>query len=85
MVPSKVGVREFRAGLAEYIASEQPVAVTRHGQTVGLFIPVKTDLTAELAALRASVTAVQDELAAAGVDAEGVLAEFEQARSSKAG
>ena len=62
MVPSKVGIREFRAGLADYIASEQPVAITRHGQTVGLFIPVKTDLTAELAALRASVTAVQDEL-----------------------
>jgi hypothetical protein len=47
LVPSKVGVREVRAGLADHIASEQPIAVTRHGQTVGLFIPVKTDLTAD--------------------------------------
>ncbi len=37
----KVGIREFRADLAEYIASSTPVAVTRHGQTVGYFIPAK--------------------------------------------
>ena len=46
MVAPKVGIREFRAGLAVYIASEQPVAVTRHGHTVGLFIPIKTDFSA---------------------------------------
>jgi len=39
METAKVGIREFRAGLAEFIASDTPVAVTRHGQTVGYFIP----------------------------------------------
>ncbi len=39
MDTTKVGIREFRAGLAEYIASDKPVAVTRHGRTVGIFIP----------------------------------------------
>ena len=41
MKATKVGVREFRSGLAEYIASATPVAVTRHGQTVGYFIPTR--------------------------------------------
>ena len=30
MENTKVGTREFRVGLAEYIASDKPVAVTRH-------------------------------------------------------
>ena len=40
MKATKVGIREFRADLAEHIAASSPVAVTRHGQTVGYFIPV---------------------------------------------
>lgn len=39
MEATKVGIREFRADLAGYIAASSPVAVTRHGQTVGYFIP----------------------------------------------
>lgn len=35
----QVGIREFRAQLAEHISGGQPVAVTRHGQTVGVFVP----------------------------------------------
>lgn len=31
MKATKVGIREFRAGMAEFIASSTPVAVTRHG------------------------------------------------------
>ena len=40
MKATKVGIREFRADLAEHIAASSPVAVTRHGQTAGYFIPV---------------------------------------------
>lgn len=39
-VPS-VGIREFRAALAEYIEADTPVTVTRHGQAVGLFVPLR--------------------------------------------
>ncbi len=52
METTKVGIREFRAGLAEYIASDKPVAVTRHGQTVGVFIPTPGPSQADLLALR---------------------------------
>jgi prevent-host-death family protein len=37
-----VGIREFRARLAEYLLeSDKPVAVTRHGATIGYFIPAR--------------------------------------------
>jgi antitoxin (DNA-binding transcriptional repressor) of toxin-antitoxin stability system len=36
-----VGIREFRAALAEYIDADTPVTVTRHGQAVGLFVPLR--------------------------------------------
>lgn len=36
-----VGVREFREDLATYLYSDEPIAVTRHGQTVGIFIPTE--------------------------------------------
>lgn len=39
MRATKVGIREFRSGLAEFIAAASPVAITRHGQTVAYLIP----------------------------------------------
>jgi prevent-host-death family protein len=37
-----VGIREFRARLADYLLeSDQPIAVTRHGATIGYFIPAR--------------------------------------------
>jgi hypothetical protein len=52
METKSVGIREFRAGLAEIISGRQPVAVTRHGQTVGFFIPTARPAQADLQALR---------------------------------
>ena len=52
METKSVGIREFRAGLAEFIDSKQPVAVTRHGQTVGFFIPTARPSQVDLQALR---------------------------------
>lgn len=34
-VTTSVGIWGFRAGLASYIDDDEPVIVTRHGQTVG--------------------------------------------------
>ena len=54
MAATKVGIREFRAGLTDFVDNDSPVAVTRHGQTVGYFIPVKPGRAADAAALRAA-------------------------------
>jgi PHD/YefM family antitoxin component YafN of YafNO toxin-antitoxin module len=38
----KVGIREFREKLASYLLeAEQPLAITRHGDTVGYYIPAR--------------------------------------------
>ena len=84
METTKVGIREFRAGLAEYIASETAVAVTRHGQTVGFFIPAHGQTDADLAALKKASAELDRLLAAQAVDADAVAVEFKAARKAGA-
>jgi len=36
---TKVGVKEFRAHLLSYLESVFPIAITRHGETIGYYIP----------------------------------------------
>ena len=50
MRATKVGIREFRSGLAEFIAAANPVAITRHGHTVAYFIPTNSKTDADGAA-----------------------------------
>jgi antitoxin (DNA-binding transcriptional repressor) of toxin-antitoxin stability system len=80
METAKVGIREFRADLAEYIASSVPVAVTRHGQTVGYFIPTQGQADADIAALKKASKTLDQMLAAQEVDVETVVAEFKSVR-----
>nr|WP_315192458.1 type II toxin-antitoxin system Phd/YefM family antitoxin [uncultured Albidiferax sp.] len=82
MATSKVGIREFRADLAEYIASNTPVAVTRHGQTVGYFIPTLAHGDADLAALKTASKALDQILAAQAVDVNAVVADFKAVRKT---
>ncbi len=80
METTKVGIREFRADLAEYIASGTPVAVTRHGQTVGYFIPAHGQADADVAALKKASKTLDRMLAAREVDLDAVVADFKVAR-----
>jgi len=80
METTKVGIREFRSDLAEYIASSTPVAVTRHGQTVGYFIPTHGQVEADIAALKKASKALDKLLDAQGVDIEAVVADFKATR-----
>jgi hypothetical protein len=76
----KVGVREFREQIARYLESDTPVAVTRRGETLGVFVPTprKRKPSAELSELKAAA----DRLAAtlADVDEEEFVAEFDRLR-----
>lgn len=80
MEATKVGIREFRAGMAEFIASSTPVAVTRHGQTVGYFIPTQGQADADIVALKKVSKTLDRLLAAHSVDVEEVVAEFKTVR-----
>lgn len=84
METTTVGIREFRSGLAEYIASSTPVAVTRHGQTVGYFIPTHGKVEADLAALKQASKTLAKLLETQGVDVEDVVADFKTARKKAA-
>ena len=80
METTKVGIREFRAGMADFIASSVPVAVTRHGQTIGYFIPAPGQAHADIAALKKASKTLEQLLAARSVDVEEVVSEFKAAR-----
>lgn len=73
---SSVGIREFRASLADSIASPEPVAITRHGPTVGWFIPTPVDQDAEMTSLRTAAFTLDLLLAERSVDPDEVVADF---------
>ncbi|MGL5825177.1 MAG: hypothetical protein ACRCYU_10245 [Nocardioides sp.] len=83
MTATKVGIREFRAGLAEYIDAEAPVAVTRHGQTVGYFIPIKSDRQADVAALRAAAAKLDVLLDLDEAQVDAAVEDFKRLRRVK--
>jgi antitoxin (DNA-binding transcriptional repressor) of toxin-antitoxin stability system len=80
METTRVGIREFRADLAEYVASSTPVAVTRHGQTIGYFIPTQGQVEADLEALKKASKTLDKLLVAHGVNIDDVAADFKAAR-----
>ncbi len=83
METTKVGIREFRADMADYIASNTPVAITRHGHTIGFFIPTQAHEDADLSALRKAGLVLDKLLAKEGVDVEEIVANFKIARKPK--
>ena len=82
----RVGVRELRQKLAEYIESSVPIEVVRHGHTVGFFIPVpRRPGQSEREALLAAGRRMDAELARLGVTEDELLADFSRWRKAKRG
>jgi hypothetical protein len=40
---SKVGIGELRANLANYLKGKDLIAIVRHGQTIGYYVPASVD------------------------------------------
>lgn len=77
----RVGVREFREDLAEYLASPVPVAITRHGQTVGYYVPARGAADEqELLTLRQAVSQMQTLLSERGIGEDEIVREFRARR-----
>ena len=77
----KVGVREFRENIATYLESDKPVAITRHGETLGIFVPTprpprRTE--ADVAELKAAADRIAAALA--DVDEDEFAAGFKEFR-----
>ncbi len=84
MHSTRVGIREFRENLASYLESQTPVAITRHGATIGIYVPThRTPRKADLEALRAAGEKMQALIAAAGTTEDEIVAEFKKARRNR--
>ena len=84
MQTTKVGIREFRENLANYLESTTPVAITRHGATIGIFVPTKPKPSqADLDALRLAGQKMQQLVAAAGTSEDEILADFKKLRRER--
>ena len=81
----KVGIREFREKLASYVlGSDTPVAITRHGDTVGYYIPARRKRSeAERSALREAASRLQKMLEAEGISEEELITDFKRWRAGK--
>jgi hypothetical protein len=83
MATIKVGVREFRERIAAFLESDIPVAVTRRGETLGVYVPTprRRPSTAEISELKAAADRLAGALADA--DEEEIVADFKKLRRGK--
>jgi len=83
MATIKVGVREFRERIATFLESETPVAVTRRGETLGIYVPTprKRRNAAEISELKAAADRLANALADA--DEDELVSEFKRLRRGK--
>jgi PHD/YefM family antitoxin component YafN of YafNO toxin-antitoxin module len=81
----KVGIREFREKLASYLLeSDKPLAITRHGDTVGYYLPARRKRSeAERSALRQAAARLQEMLAAEGLTEDEIIADFKRWRTGR--
>jgi prevent-host-death family protein len=82
----RVGIREFRQNIAKYVLeTDAPVILTRHGDEVGYFIPLRRPKRTqeEREALRDDATRLQKMLAEKGLDGDQIVAEFARWRKSQ--
>lgn len=81
MQTERVGIRQFRENLSGYLESSEPVAITRHGQTIGFYVPAKRDITeADREAFRAANAQMRTLLKEAGVTEDDIVNDFKRLR-----
>ena len=79
----KVGMREFREKLAGYLESDTPLAIMRHGQTLGYFIPAqKRSRKAELEAMRAAAKDLDKMIASWSASEDELMQEYKAIRQA---
>ena len=77
----KIGMREFRENLAGYLESGTPLAITRHGETLGYYVPAqKRNRKAEIEAMRAAAKDLDAMIASWGASEEELIEEYKEIR-----
>jgi antitoxin (DNA-binding transcriptional repressor) of toxin-antitoxin stability system len=79
----KVGMREFREKLAGYLESGTPLAIMRHGETLGYYIPAqKRSRKAELEAMRAAAKDLDETIASWRASEDELMEEYKGIRQA---
>jgi len=80
----KVGMREFREKLAGFLESGSPLAIMRHGRTLGYYIPAqKRSRRSELAAMRAAAKQMDEMIASWGASEDELMEEYKAMRRAE--
>lgn len=78
---TRVGMREFRSHLNHYLLTSRPVAITRHGETVGYYIPTRHPAKkSELDELKQAAFHLEKLLMSNGITEDELLNEFKALR-----
>src|SRR5260370_31484440 len=81
METERIGMREFRENLAGYLESGKPLAITRHGETLGFYIPAqKRSRKAEVEAMRAAAKELDAMIAGWGASEDKLMQEYKEIR-----
>ncbi len=81
METEKIGMREFRENLAGYLEAGKPLAITRHGETLGFYIPAqKKSRKAEMDAMRAAAKELDAMIAAWSASEDDLMEEYKDIR-----
>src|ERR1700752_146502 len=81
METEKIGMRESRETLAGYLEAGKPLAITRHGETIGFYIPAqKKSRKAEVDAMRAAAKELDAMIAAWGASEDELMQEYKEIR-----
>ena len=77
----KVGMREFRENLAGFLESGTPLAIMRHGETLGYYIPAqKRNRKAELEAMRTAAKQLDELIESWGASEDELMEEYKAIR-----
>ncbi len=83
----RVGIRELRAQLASLLELATPIEVTRHGRTIGLYVPLpqQVELSDRARLQEAGGRLMQAELERLGLSEDELSADFKAWRSGVLG
>ena len=77
MNPQTVSTLEFRAEIAKHLESQEPLAISEHGRTIGYYIPAGEPLEVqEFDALRRATERLQTMLLERGIIEDAVIEAF---------
>jgi PHD/YefM family antitoxin component YafN of YafNO toxin-antitoxin module len=81
---TKMGIREFRNYLTKNNDDSEAFVVTRHGRTVGYYIPVPVDNVYEdLNSLKQAISRISNLLKEKGISEDEIVQDFDNLRKGK--